>query len=82
MAGAVCLKVRREHFQQVCWQACLPHARGQLIATLRLKGRLGEYQVSLEPIISNTFAIAWQVIEGVQAVKVIDGDVGNSCWLR
>jgi hypothetical protein len=38
------------------------------------------YVQGLKPIIGDTFTISWQIIKGVQAIKVINGNVGNSSW--
>ena len=42
---------------------------------------LVEYVQGLEPIIGYTFTISWQIIKGVQAIKVIDRDICNSSWV-
>src|SRR5580658_9816121 len=36
---------------------------------------------SLEPHVPHAAAVAWQVLEGVEAVEVVDGEVGDSLWV-
>lgn len=51
------------------------------IACLLVRGVRQHQAPQLEPIVGDTFAVSWQVVEGVETVKVIDWQICYALWL-